>query len=159
MYLTDLIGMLLSVGPAKLSLRAVWPLHRALCDLHKTGARAGLTEVLPQMSFRPDAKEGLIEEHVNEALFQLISTGVLQIVGEGWDTAIQPVDQDHLRPYRRALMAREPRVADLIYQAGTSWAAFTLTAEKNWDSARASVERRRASEIPKRRHGPVGVAR
>jgi hypothetical protein len=111
------------------------------------------------MSFKPDAIAGLVEESALFALHDLITSGVIRIAGEGWVAAIEIADHERLRPYRRMLMSLPPSLAELIYQAGTNWAALAFTAEKNWDKDLELVVRRRMSAIPKRRQGPAAAVR
>jgi hypothetical protein len=159
MYMPDLLGMLFASGPSRLRLRAPWSLHQTLAALDTAARKADMGDSLPIMTFRPDANVGMVEEGVVEAVHELMAAGVLQIVGEGWDAAIEVSYETRLRPYRRILMGLEPELAELVYRAGNSWAALSFTAEKNWDRARRSVAARRTSVTPKRRHGPAAAVR
>jgi hypothetical protein len=158
MVVTELVGMLLTEGPRRLPLRAPWTLHQCLAELAATAEGRGAAHGLPGMAFEADATVGMAAPDAARAIDELLSQGVLRLEGTGWDATLE-VDDAQLRTYRRLLMGSDPELADLIYRAGRNWAALALTAEKNWNTACASVEVRRKSGTPKRRQGPLAPVR
>ena len=149
--------MLWSQGPFSLPQRALWPFHQALVRLKARAEEDGVAGKLPRLTFKPDADVGLVEETAVLSLYELIDRGVLCHEGEGWEAAIRVAEAARLRPYRRMLMGLPTEVAEVIYDAGSNWAARAFTAEKKWKRAVASLADRRASGAPKRRHDPPGA--
>ena len=154
----ELLGMLLAAGEvSQIRLRSPWTIHRAIEGLGRDVESQHLSRCFPSFERKPDAYVGSAVVGLVPAVHKLIAEGTLSLSGLGWDSAIV-ADRQRLRHYRRRLMGLDPPVADAIYRAATAWAAMSLTEEKNWDKAMESLERRRRSGTPKRRHGPVGVA-
>ena len=159
MVLATLIGMLVAAGgPRRLPLRSLWTLHRAVLDLGREAADAGLDQRLPEIRGYPDAQVGLGAAGLPWALHELASTGAIEFIGEGWECRIEAAEAA-IRDHRRTLMGLDPALAQLVYLAGTNWSTLALTAEKNWARALESVTRRPTSPMPNRRQPLVALAR
>ena len=159
MFMADLIGLLIAAGgPSRLPLRASWTLHRAVGELGERARQLDGYGCLPEIHVASDSQVGTAVTGIAVGLHELMARGEMRVAGEGWECTVELSSTAH-RYYRKALMGLEPRLAELIYDAGSNWAALALTAEKNWKTALASLGRRRRSETPKRLQLALSVVR
>lgn len=154
--LAEVLGLLLISGPDAIELRSTWLLHEALRQADRDERLAGM---LPRIELRLTPDIGVEVEGVGGLLHDLVDLGVLRVQFHPTAGTLLRVDRDRLRPYLRLLMRMEPAIADAFYAAGTSWRARASTAEKIFDSPRASAAPIVASGMPKRFHPPPALAR
>jgi hypothetical protein len=126
-----LARMIAAGGPERIPIRVTWPLHGALRGLHASAGRTGLLGRLDvDWMFEVAPECGLRVVGADDALHQLIETGLLRRVGAGAGAALE-VDAEQLVAQRRALMLLDPELVRLLQRAGSRWAAFASTLSMN----------------------------
>lgn len=135
----ELVGALLAAGgPQAVSPQSLWPLHESVKDLLGEAGRQGLERHLPALTLTPSPDVGMRAAGVDDAWLALRAEGVLRVVDDG-DSVTIAINQKMMRPYRRLLLAAEPRVAQLLYRAGRNWAALSAISPKTPSRARTSA--------------------
>lgn len=150
--LSFLLEMLLAAGgPREMLAARLWPMHRVLLELQEA-SQAGPSLVLPEMRAYPDAAVGRRVEGADTALWQLRSAGLLTACGSG-PQARYSVDPRQLVDARRQLMRVAAGDVELLYRAGSRWAALAATASKNFSVPCESSASTVVSERPVKRRG------
>jgi hypothetical protein len=148
--------LLASAGPFTFSLRAQWPMHQAIRELHQSASASGLVQDLPQpLELKPSPDVGIELVGGGKALRDILREEGLEVIDASGQLTPTPA---FLTEARRRLMTVDPTVAALYRAAGLKWAALTSTASKNWATAARSSGSTVRTEIPKRANAEVGEA-